>query len=335
MAVTNGTNVSVVSAPTVGNPNVGLVMPTLQAQDGSFVGTALDNSTNPATPNMVAFDASGNVRWSVPGYTPQIATDDGGVIGISENTGSAVAFDQNGNAVGQIGDPTQSWTAQRYHIGSVERTAAAVISRAMTLWSSAGGNPSGSAAAPSTLSTAAAAWVLPSLPSVTEAKSYMPGVLANAQRVVNQIPACAALFGTVISRAAGFNPAAVLNALYANIGTVFAPATIVGGKPVSSSFVWSWFSKGREGAEVTSYYIGTSGFATGPRVYINVTNWNIEGENGPVDLNAMSAVLLHEMGHVYNDLISQGSGGSQIVHDDTSGTLSQENDQLIYRACFP
>jgi hypothetical protein len=46
-----------------------------------FVGTAFtgDYQNGFNTPNMVAFDASGNVRWSVPGYTPQIATADGGV----------------------------------------------------------------------------------------------------------------------------------------------------------------------------------------------------------------------------------------------------------------
>jgi hypothetical protein len=128
MAVTNGTNVSVVSAPTVGNPNVGLVMPTLQAQDGSFVGTALDNSTNPATPNMVAFDASGNVRWSVPGYTPQIASADGGVIATDPNTGSAITFDQNGNVTGRLGNlPTQSWTLNEYQVGSTDQVVAAFI----------------------------------------------------------------------------------------------------------------------------------------------------------------------------------------------------------------
>jgi hypothetical protein len=120
MAITNGTNLSVVSAPTVGNPNVRLVMPTLRARDGSFVGTALDTSTNPATPNLVAFDASGNVRWSVPGYTPQIATADGGFIAEDPNTGAAVIFDRNGSVGAQIaGLPTYSWKGA-YQVGSVE-----------------------------------------------------------------------------------------------------------------------------------------------------------------------------------------------------------------------
>jgi len=53
MAMTSGAGVSVVSGPAVGN-----VVPVLQAQDGSFVGTSEDS--------MVAFDAGGNVRWAVP-----------------------------------------------------------------------------------------------------------------------------------------------------------------------------------------------------------------------------------------------------------------------------
>jgi hypothetical protein len=92
MAVTSGASASVVSAPQV--PGGGFVSPVLQAQDGSFVGTD-DNG------DMVAFDASGNVRWIVPNETPQIATADGGVIGQS-----GITYDQNGNATGMMAMPT-------------------------------------------------------------------------------------------------------------------------------------------------------------------------------------------------------------------------------------
>ena len=68
------------------------IVPVLQAQDGSFVGTVTDNQNNQY---MVAFDASGNVRWTVPNETPQVATADGGVIGAS-----GITYASGGNATG-------------------------------------------------------------------------------------------------------------------------------------------------------------------------------------------------------------------------------------------
>ena len=109
MAVTTGTSVSVVNGPMT--PGQQAVTPVLQLQDGSFVGSAGD---------MVAFDATGNVRWTVPGYQPQIATADGGVIATDPNTGSAVTFDQNGNATGQLCSlPTYSWPGYVYQSSGV------------------------------------------------------------------------------------------------------------------------------------------------------------------------------------------------------------------------
>ncbi len=93
--------------------------------------------------DMIAFDATGNVRWSVPNDQPQIATADGGVIGQS-----GIIYDQNGNATGQIpGPPTQSWGGNTYQLGSVERVNAAAIPMALSLWANAGGNPSGNGTA--------------------------------------------------------------------------------------------------------------------------------------------------------------------------------------------
>jgi hypothetical protein len=54
---------------------------------------------------MVRFDQTGNIMWSV-GDSPQIATADGGVIGISGTT-----YDSNGHATGQTSLPIQSMTA--------------------------------------------------------------------------------------------------------------------------------------------------------------------------------------------------------------------------------
>ena len=115
MALTNGASSSLVSAPQL--PGGGPVVPVVQAQDGSFVGTA--DVGDDDTPSMVAFDATGKVRWSVPGYGPKIATADGGVIAQAwdedarDFTGAVVTFDQSGNATGQMGSlPVQSWTGK-------------------------------------------------------------------------------------------------------------------------------------------------------------------------------------------------------------------------------
>jgi len=62
----------------------------LQAQDGSFYGN--DNNGN-----MIKANQSGDVKWSVPNDSPQIATADGGVIG-----SSGITYDKNGHATGQV-----------------------------------------------------------------------------------------------------------------------------------------------------------------------------------------------------------------------------------------
>jgi hypothetical protein len=119
LAITNGTSVSLASGPVVPG-QLSQVTPVLQAEDGSFVGTVAVPGTggNNAT-NMVAFDASGSVRWMVPNETPQIATAGGGVIGQS-----GITYDQNGNATGQGTLYTQSWTYNMYQDGPVTQVAA-------------------------------------------------------------------------------------------------------------------------------------------------------------------------------------------------------------------
>ena len=113
---------------------------------------------------MIAFDATGNVRWSVPGEQPQIATEDGGVIGQS-----GITYDQNGNATGQMGASlTQSWTGNEY---SSSGSAASIITPtvypdAASFWPQAGGNPSENGTAfvqcPCLLQSAGTAPALPS-----------------------------------------------------------------------------------------------------------------------------------------------------------------------------
>jgi hypothetical protein len=69
----------------------------------------------------------------------------------------------------------------------------------------------------------------------------------------------------------------------------------------------------------------------GLQVDINLSEWNSNGELGNSYINA--AVLLHEMGHVYNDIL--GSGGSQIGNDTRNSGKSQANTMLILQKCFP
>ena len=59
MATTTGTSVSLSGGPQIPD-QVKSIVPVLQAQDGSFVGTVEADSTQ----YMIAFDATGNVRWT-------------------------------------------------------------------------------------------------------------------------------------------------------------------------------------------------------------------------------------------------------------------------------
>lgn len=142
MAMTNGTSVSVVSGPTVPGDLGSGIIPILQREDGSFVGTFTD--VNLQT-DMVAFDAGGNVLWTVANETPQITTAGGGVLGRSGTT-----YDPNGNATGQVGNTqTQSWTGLQYTSGgSISQVFLSPVPPDIaSFWSQAGGNPAGSGTA--------------------------------------------------------------------------------------------------------------------------------------------------------------------------------------------
>ena len=112
------------------------ITPVLQAQDGTFYGTD-------ANGNMVKFDQTGHVFWTVPNDSAQIATADGGVIGVSGAT-----YDANGNATGQVGTPIQSWTGEEsesaYQYGSVKQVqyAPPIMYAVPPTWSFAGANQS-------------------------------------------------------------------------------------------------------------------------------------------------------------------------------------------------
>jgi hypothetical protein len=140
MAVTTGASASPINGPGAPGQTTSIA-PALQAQDGSFVGTVWVGDWDDTY--MVAFDASGNVRWSVPNDQPQLATADGGVIGQS-----GITYDQNGNATGMIANlPTQSWRGNAYQVGSVDQIVAALSNAATSLWAHLGGSPSGNGTA--------------------------------------------------------------------------------------------------------------------------------------------------------------------------------------------
>jgi hypothetical protein len=152
-AVVTGSGVSMVSGPYLpGQRNGWPLLPVLQAQDGSYVGTVWVGQVWPFTPYMIAFDATGGVRWSVAGYGPKIATADGGVIAqaydpdTDDFTGDAITFDQNGNATGQMDLPIYSWLGNAYQVGSVDSIVANPLYLALSFWPFQKANTSGNLA---------------------------------------------------------------------------------------------------------------------------------------------------------------------------------------------
>ena len=76
--------------------------------DESFAGITY-TGTSQRTTHMVVFSAGGNVLWSVPNETPDLATNDG-IVAKSGNV-----FSQNGAAVGQNVGFTQSWRGRHLY----------------------------------------------------------------------------------------------------------------------------------------------------------------------------------------------------------------------------
>ena len=137
MAITAGTSVTNLNAPQVPGQCMNALAPVLQAQDGSFVGTV---QAGPSCENqMVAFDASGNVRWTVPNEQPLYATPDGGVIGES-----GIFYDRSGNARNQLTPAVQSWLTESYVSagGAIADVQLPQIPWASSYQAITGGNPS-------------------------------------------------------------------------------------------------------------------------------------------------------------------------------------------------
>ena len=148
------------------------IAPLLQLADGSYVG-----SNFPAGGTvMVGFDASGNVRWTVPNDSPQMATADGGIIG-----SSGVTYDANGAATGQLANLPQfpSWLGNGYAYGSVELVAFALPDLAATFAALQGGNASANGTAIQQVQTNQPQGLAKQLPSLLQPVSclQMPGTV--------------------------------------------------------------------------------------------------------------------------------------------------------------
>jgi IPT/TIG domain/Beta-propeller repeat len=88
--------------------------PMLQDANGIFYGGTNEGS-------LSAFNQSGNVLWSVPGFTPVALLENGAVLG-SSGSGQYVTFSSTGTATGQLsGLPAFSWVGNGYlENGSVQ-----------------------------------------------------------------------------------------------------------------------------------------------------------------------------------------------------------------------
>jgi len=88
----------------------------LQAQDGSFIGVAEDNTGS----YTFSMDAGGNLHWLLSNMQPYMATADGGLIGQNDSASPVLKFDQSGNVTGSIANfPTYSWKGA-YRTASVD-----------------------------------------------------------------------------------------------------------------------------------------------------------------------------------------------------------------------
>ena len=240
MAVTTGTSVSFVNPPLPPTLSVlgGPVVPQLQAQDGSFVGW-FEDDIGAGHFDMVAFDASGNVRWVVPNEFPQIATVDGGVIGTS-----GITYDTNGNATGQ--SPTSSGGQVPGWLGSVFGTTYSLNSGALfdlaapnTNYASSftaflGGNPSGGGTA---IEWVMSKWtptnLLKQLPNITVPACY-PLSLVPVMLPVGLLPTCGNI--NAIELLTTQSP----DFIFQNFIQTFAPVTAVAPNQTSPNSVMTF-----------------------------------------------------------------------------------------------
>ena len=72
---------------------------------------------------------------------------------------------------------------------------------------------------------------------------------------------------------------------------------------MSSRGPYKWYLHDNEARERPSLYVGLpGGISIGPRVYVQLEDWIACGRRpGCSSGNSLAALLLHEMGHVYNE----------------------------------
>jgi hypothetical protein len=116
MAITTGTAVTVLDGPQLPGEKRPIV-PVLQAEDGSFVGTVAAGGDETVT-HMVAFEATGAVRWTVAAnWQAELVTRNGENFAIADD-GMVTSFDRSGNATGRLNKlPIYSWK-NAYRVGS-------------------------------------------------------------------------------------------------------------------------------------------------------------------------------------------------------------------------
>jgi alpha-tubulin suppressor-like RCC1 family protein len=114
----------------------------LQLEDGSFVGTLSDASY--ANTTMMAFTATGETKWTLPGYEPQQTAAGGGLVAVS--AAGSYEFDAQGGLVRPIAalPSYTSWAQDAYaaSAGVVEAVEVPGITPGSSFAAMQGGNPS-------------------------------------------------------------------------------------------------------------------------------------------------------------------------------------------------
>jgi hypothetical protein len=108
----------------------------LQLEDDSFAGTAYTDQGDA----LVVFDAGGQIKWTLPGSYPRMATAGGGLI-----TTAGFQYSADGAATGIMAvSEFQSWTGHVYQLGpaQLQRIETFPVLLGATFWPQQGGNPS-------------------------------------------------------------------------------------------------------------------------------------------------------------------------------------------------
>ena len=145
---------------------------------------------------------------------------------------------------------------------------------------------------------------------------------------------CAALFGSAATRSGNWNPTPVFTEVYGN-GTSSSTSSNINGFEVGSIISPIIPAINASAVTITNRRFGLFGANVGSAVWINgpsfVSDVNRFGDFG----NQYNAdVLLHELGHVYDDASAFGSGGSAVQPDAGNSTASGDNSLMVGNHCY-